>query len=88
MQTEKNSPSEKDTRRKLIAGLGILSLFPILKFEFTSNKKEVISCAPEVKKLRMLTQDGMLVEVDANKIINTKDKISNKALQSWVKKEL
>ncbi|MEI7587925.1 MAG: hypothetical protein WCJ68_00430 [Chitinophagia bacterium] len=83
-------PKETAIRRKLIAGLGVLSLFPILKFGWFNKKKEVISCAPEkgLKTIKFLTQDGTLVEVDASKINMGKEKISNKQLQSWVKKEL
>lgn len=90
MNTENNSLKETNTRRKLLAGLGALSLFPILKFGFLAKKKDVISCAPETKNqtMKMLTQDGRLVEVDMSKIKGAKEKISNKQLQDWVKKEL
>jgi hypothetical protein len=90
MNTENKIPSETSTRRKLLAGLGALSLFPILKFGFLANKKEVISCAPEAinKTMKMLTQDGRLVEVAISNIKGTKEKISNKQLQDWVKKEM
>ena len=90
MNTENKIPSEISNRRKLLTGLGILGLFPILKFGLLSNKKEVISCAPmaDNKTMKMLTQDGRLVEVQISKIKGTKEKISNKQLQDWVKKEL
>jgi hypothetical protein len=79
---------EDNSRRKLIAGLGILSLFPIAKVATAFQKKEVIACAPELKTVKFLTQDGTLVEVDASKIKAGKEKISNQQLQSWVNKEL
>ena len=79
---------EKNSRRKLIAGLGVLSLFPIAKLETSFKKKEVIACAPEIKTVKFLTQDGTLVEVDVTKINGGKEKISNQALQNWVIKEL
>jgi hypothetical protein len=90
MNTDNNLPKETNTRRKLLAGLGALSLFPILKFGFLAKKKDVISCAPDAKNqtMKMLTQDGRLVEVDMSKIKGTKEKISNKQLQDWVKKDL
>ncbi len=83
-------PKDSSARRKLIAGLWALSLFPILKFGWFNKKKEVISCAPEKnsKTIKFLTQDGTLVEVDASRINMGKEKISNKQLQSWVKKEM
>jgi hypothetical protein len=79
---------EKNSRRKLIAGLGVLSLFPIAKLATSFKKKEVIACAPEIKTVKFLTQDGTLVEVDVTKINGGKEKISNQALQNWVIKEL
>jgi hypothetical protein len=90
MQTERGLPNKINTRRKLIAGLGVLSLLPILKFMFFEKKNNVISCAPEMNNttMKMLTQDGRLVEVDISKIKGAKQKISNKQLQDWVKKEL
>jgi hypothetical protein len=83
-------PKETNSRRKLIAGIGALSLFPLAKLGFFNKKKDVISCAPEAgtKKIKLLTQDGTLVEVDMSKIKSSKQKISNEQLQSWVKKEL
>jgi ribosomal protein L1 len=79
-----------NSRRKLITGLGLLGLFPIVKFGFLTKKKNLISCAPEIKNttMKMLTQDGRLVEVDISKMKGTKEKISNKQLQDWVKKDL
>jgi hypothetical protein len=86
LQTFQKDPS---TRRKLITGIGLLSLLPILKLRWFNQKKEVISCAPatNVKMIKFLTQDGRLVEVDVSKINMGKEKISNKQLQSWIKKE-
>ncbi len=85
-----SDPKETNSRRKLIAGLGVLSLFPLAKLGFFNKKKDVISCAPESssQKIKLLAQDGTLVEVDLSKIKNSKQKISNEQLQSWVKKEL
>ena len=73
-----------------MASIGALSLFPLQKFNALTKKKNVISCAPEtsIQKVKMLTQDGILVEVDMSKVKGSKQKISNKELQSWVKKEI
>jgi hypothetical protein len=38
------------------------------------------------KTIKMLTQDGQLVEVDAKLLASNSKKISNKELQNWVKK--
>jgi hypothetical protein len=90
MSDIQSTPKDTSTRRKLLAGIGVLSLFPILKFGWFNKKKKVISCAPvsNTKTIKFLTQDGTLVEVDASKINRDKEKISNKQLQSWIKKEL
>ncbi len=76
------------TRRKLLAGIGLLSFFPFIKL---FNKKNlVISCAPPPEKnetIKVLSRDGQLVEVDVSKIKRVKEKISNEELQNWVKKK-
>jgi hypothetical protein len=87
MNKENKEEQQKSSRRKLIAGIATLGLFPLAKLGSFTKKKEVVSCAPEVKKIKMLTQDGTLVEVDASKIAGAKEKISNEQLQSWVKKD-
>lgn len=82
--------TEKDTRRKLLFGISLLSLFPLLKFgSLFAKKSNVISCAPDEQKhtVKMLTQDGKLVEVEVSNIKGAeKQKISNKDLMAWVKK--
>ncbi len=80
---------KQNTRRKLIWGMGLLSLFPLLRFGRFAKKKEVISCVPEtpaVTTMKMLTEDGKLVEVDITHLpASAKQKISNKDLQGWIK---
>jgi hypothetical protein len=77
MQVEEN----KVSRRKLISWLGVLSLFTVAGASaFRPTKK---SKAP--KTVKMLTQDGQLVEVDASLLASNKKKISVKELQGWVK---
>lgn len=90
MNTEKNAPKETSTRRKLLAGIGALSLFPLVKLGFLTKKKDVISCAPDPSNqtIKMLTQDGRLVEVDMSKINGAKQKATKEDLQNWVKKDL
>jgi hypothetical protein len=77
-----------NNRRKLIASISALGLYPLVKLGFLAKRKEVISCAPEIKTIKMLTQDGKLVEVDMSKISGAKEKISSEQLKEWVKKEL
>jgi hypothetical protein len=71
---------KKVTRRKLLGWLGVLSMFTVAGAAFKpwKNKKP--------KTVKMLTQDGQLVEIDASLIAANRKKISDKELQSWVKK--
>jgi hypothetical protein len=87
-ENESVKPAVK-TRRKLLAGMGILSAFSLWKATgLFSRKKQVIACAPpeEKKTMKVLSQDGRLVEVDISKIRILKGKISDQELQDWIKK--
>ena len=82
---------EVKVRRKLLAGagLGLLSLLSIFKSGLFSKKNAVVSCPPPAEKketMKVLSQDGKLVEVDVSKIVRSQGKISDKDLQNWVKK--
>ena len=80
---------EVKTRRKLLAGIGVLSIFSMWKATgLFLKKKKVISCAPpeEIKTIKVLSQDGKLVEVDISKIKLLKGKISDQELRDWIKK--
>ena len=77
-----------NSRRKLIKGMGLLSLIPLFKFPFFRKKLDVISCAPEkTGTMRLLTEDGRLVEVDISKISSNKQKASTKEVMGWIKKK-
>lgn len=66
----------------LLAGVNFRSLL------FGRKKTDVIACAPERKTIRMLTQDGRLVEIDASKInMEGRKKISDDQLKKWVSKK-
>jgi hypothetical protein len=85
-ETESIQPELK-TRRKLLAGIGLLSFFPFIKL--FSKKTPVISCAPPPEKketMKVLSRDGHLVEVDVSRIKRIQGKISNEELQNWIKK--
>ena len=74
------------SRRKFVFGLGILSVFAA--FTRPARKKVVIGCAPvsEKQTVKMLTQDGTLVEVDQKMLKGQADKITDEGLQTWVKR--
>ena len=74
--------SEKFQSRKkfLLWGAAALSSVSVLRIFKAPKKKK-----PETVK--MLTQDGKLVEVTVSAIPAKKKKISNKELQNWIKKD-
>jgi len=89
MQELETVSNEKNTRRSVLMGIGILSIFSFLTMGFFSKKKNIIACAPtpdEIKTMKFLTQDGQLVEVDISKINSLKEKATNKEMQQWVKR--
>lgn len=72
-------------RRKLLMGLGLLSVFSFLSFRSPGRKK--INSAATPQTARMLTQDGQLVEVDLSRIVHSSDEcISDKDLKEWIKR--
>ncbi|MEP7375725.1 MAG: hypothetical protein ABI675_20175 [Chitinophagaceae bacterium] len=83
MENEKTIPS----RRKFVLGFGILSLLSAIGLT-TATKKIIVSCNPEQKKktIKMLTQDGKLVEIEEDKLLDQRKKITDEELKSWVKK--
>jgi len=70
---------KKVSRRKLIGWLGVLSMFTMAGAAFKGwNTKKP-------KTVKMLTQDGTLVEVDASLLAANKKKVSDHELRNWVK---
>ena len=71
----------KVSRRKLLGWLGVLSVFASAGAAFKpwgrNNDKNP-------KTIKMLAQDGTLVEVDASMLAKSKKRISDKELQNWV----
>lgn len=81
--------NETKTRRTLVMGIGLMSVFSFFTLGLFSKKRNIIACAPpeEKKTMKFLDQNGQLVEVDISKISNSaKEKASNKELQEWVKR--
>ena len=75
MQQEQN----KSTRKKfLFWGLGIVSSVTALRFFGLQSKKN--------ETVKMLTQDGKLVEIDKKLVPGSSKKITTEQLQGWVKK--
>ena len=73
--------NKKQSRKKFI-GLGISSAALLATFRFLNFKKK----DKEPGTVKMLTQDGKLVEVAIAALPSKKKKITNKEMQTWVKK--
>lgn len=70
--------NKKQSRRRFIAwSVASAAFFSAVKFMLPSRKKETV---------KMLTQDGKLVEVDIAALPSKKKKITNKELQNWIGK--
>ena len=72
MTTENKNQSR---RRFILWGVASSAVFSAVKFILPSRKKETV---------KMLTQDGKLVEVDIAALSKIKKRISNKELQNWI----
>ena len=76
---QSNKPASR--KKFLLWGAAALSSIALLK-NLPGNKKE------KKETVKMLTQDGTLVEIDADKIYSSKrEMISDKQLKSWVTKK-
>lgn len=89
MKEIESKPGDIKSRRKLLAGIGILSFFSIWRTGLFDKKKTVIACAPPLQKetMKLLSQDGKLVEVEISQINSRQGKISDQDLQGWIKKQ-
>lgn len=67
------------TRRKFITwGVASAAVLAAVRFITPSRKKPVT--------VKMLTEEGKLVEVDIAALPSEKKKITNRELQNWIKK--
>ena len=78
MEPNKITPS-----RKKFLSWGAAALSSLIAWQLLPSKK-----VEEKKTIKMLTQDGTLVEVDAEKVYGSRRKrISPDQLKSWIKKQ-
>jgi hypothetical protein len=78
-----DNKNKKQTRKKFI-NLGISSAALLATFRFLNFKKK----QKGTDTVKMLTQDGKLVEVAIASLPSKKKKITNKEMQNWVKKNV
>jgi len=73
METENKYPSRK---KFILTGVGAVALFGLLKLLFGKKRNETV---------KMLTQDGRLVEVNPDVIKKLGKKVSNEEIHHWIK---
>jgi hypothetical protein len=75
-------------RRKLLAAIGVLTLIA-MRIKGLPVRKQVVACAPSIDKktIRVLSQDGKLMEIDKGDARATGKKISDVELQEWVRRK-
>jgi hypothetical protein len=78
-----NTPAKNDRKKFLLWTAAVLSSFTVLKFITGSKQKDR---QPGAETVKMLTQDGKLVEIDKKLLGDAGKKITNEELQKWVKK--
>jgi len=87
---ELTTPQILPSRRKFVWGLGILSAFAAIgsfsRLSFLGKKNPVPGKPGAKKTVKMLTQDGRLVEIDQSFLTANSKKVSNTELQNWIKK--
>jgi len=79
-----NNTHKKSSRKNfLLWGTTALSAMAVIKWIPGFRKKQDIKAGEMVK---MLSQDGRLVEIDARLLSNAGKKASTEELQQWVKR--
>jgi len=73
----------KVSRRKMLGWLSVVSVVTMAGAALNPWKKA--KAAKTSGTVKMLTQDGKLVEVDARLLASGTQKISDKELQGWIK---
>ena len=80
MEQQLKNPSRK---KILLWGATLLSSLAFFKITFINEKTKD---EPVTETVKMLTQDGKLVEIDKKLLASSGTKVSNEDLQKWIKK--
>ncbi|TWI98017.1 hypothetical protein JN11_03095 [Mucilaginibacter frigoritolerans] len=88
---ENTTPDNSPARRKFVWSVGILSLFAMVsaavKTPFLKSKNiKLGNTTVKNKTVKMLTQDGRLVEIDETLLTASRKKVTDAELQNWIKK--
>jgi hypothetical protein len=87
------TPKQPSTRKKfLLWSLTTIGTATLLKFIKGGTEKPIQSTQiqPKSNTIKMLTQDGVLVEIDRKHLVaadKDEDKISIDELKEWIKKQ-
>ncbi|HVZ57471.1 MAG TPA: hypothetical protein VG870_12475 [Chitinophagaceae bacterium] len=76
-----NQPTPVSRKRFMLGGLGLLAGLSLLRFLGISRTRE------RPRTVRMLSQDGQLVEVDVSRLPAGKRKATNRDLQHWIRRK-
>lgn len=81
--------SQKTSTRKkfLYWGTALVSAITLSRFINPAKKNSTIGCEVPPETIKMLAEDGSLVEIDKKLLASSGKKISNKELQEFIKKE-
>jgi len=89
MESEKQQTAvDTASRRKFVTRLGLVSAFATLASFGTwslFNKREAKPTG-KPKTVKMLTEDGRLVEIDESLLTAKRTRATNTDLQHWIKK--
>jgi hypothetical protein len=70
------------SRKKFVVwSIGVLSIFTAVRYFFRSAPKQ------DNTTVKMLTQDGRLVEVEISKLSSKRKKIKDADIHTWVKRK-
>jgi len=88
---ESVSSKSKNSRRSFAQKFGLAAIIAMMAPWFTrslSHKSSgILSCIPNgtKKTVKLLTEDGMLVVIDEDRLPSSMRRISNEELQQWIK---
>jgi hypothetical protein len=71
-----NLPISQPRRKLLLWAISLIAAIPFLRLAIPGDKK---------KTIRLLTQEGKLVEVEVGNLPSKRKKINNDELRNWVK---
>jgi hypothetical protein len=82
-------PDKISSRKKFLGwGAAVITSLTALKLFTDSKKSDSSRYEQKTKTVKMLTQDGKLVEVDVEKLYcGKRKKISDEQLKTWVNKK-